>query len=917
MVRISLPLPLAGAALAILTLAVAGATEKPGVVDRLPAAARTQVDFERQIRPIVAQKCIACHGAVQQKGGLRLDRRADALRGGDSGPAIVPGKSLESRLVHYVAGLDPKKVMPPSGGRLTAGQVGLLRAWIDQGAMWPEPKDEGGRMKDERGQPGSLHPSSFRLHPSVHWAFVPPRLPRLPAVKNQKWVRNPIDAFVLARLEKLGIVPSPEADRSTLIRRLSLDLTGLPPSPAEVDRFVQDGSPDAYERLVDRLLASQHFGERWGRHWLDLARYADSDGYEKDLPRPYAYLYRDWVINALNQDLPFDQFTIQQLAGDLLWEEMGKRGNGGNGKAAISSFPHFPISYPDVVVATGFHRNTLKNKEGGADPEEDRVKATVDRTSTTGTVWLGLTVGCAECHSHKYDPISQREFYGLYAFFNNAREVDLPTPGPGEMEAYQKAKKAFDEAHAPLLAALAAYEKTELPARQAEWEKRVHLPDPKLPEPVARVLALPPGQRSAEHQAELTKHYRTLDERLIQLSQAVAGHAKKEPPAPATRAQTLGDNPTPPGTFIHVRGDFLRKGEPVQPHTPGVLHPFNPSGEKPTRLDLARWLVDPGNPLTARVAVNRAWQHLFGRGLIGTPNDFGTRGERPSHPELLDWLAGYFVAGNGEMGKWGNGKTDISSLPHSPISSPRPWSLRNLIRLIVTSATYRQSSAVRADLAERDPRNLLLARQNRFRPEAEIVRDLYLAASGLLNPAVGGPSIRPPLPADIAALGYAGSVKWPESTGPDRYRRGMYVFFQRTVPYPQLATFDAPDSNVACTRRERSNTPLQALTLLNDPVFVECAQALGRRIAAEKLSSTEDRVRYGFRLCLGRHPSPAETARLAKLYAEMLPLCQANPEGAAKLAGGPLPPGVNAPEVAAWVVVARTIMNLDEFVTRE
>jgi hypothetical protein len=499
-----------------------------------------------------------------------------------------------------------------------------------------------------------------------------------------------------------------------------------------------------------------------------------------------------------------------------------------------------PENLRSKLLATGFHRNTLKNREGGVDQEEDRVKVTVDRANTTGAVWLGLTVGCAQCHSHKYDPITQREYYGLYAFFNSAREVDVPATAP----------------------------------------------------------------------------------------------AAKPSKAAVPQVPTLAENPKPSQTHILIRGDFLRPGDPVQPHVPAVL-PGLGSAEAPSRLALARWLVDPRNPLTPRVTVNRIWQNLFGQGLVTTPDDFGIRGARPSHPELLDWLASSFAgenealragnearrAGNGEMGKrrTGGERVSISSFPHFPVSSRvgLGWSLKSLIRLIVTSATYRQSSQSRRDLDEHDPRNVLLARQSRFRPEAEIVRDLYLAASGLLSPKVGGPSIRPPLPGDIAALGYAGSVKWQETTGPDRYRRGMYIFFQRTVPYPQLVEFDAPDGNNSCTRRERSNTPLQALTLLNDPVFVECAQGLGRRLAQNPDHSPEARIRQAFRLTVSREPTAAEVARLKRLHTEMLALCRANGASAAKLAGKDLPAGLDPAETAAWVMVARTVLNLDEFITRE
>ena len=590
---------------------------------------------------------------------------------------------------------------------------------------------------------------------------------------------------------------------------------------------------------------------------------------------------------------------------------MRKLGNEGN---SISQFPNFPISYPDVVIATGFHRNTLTNREGGVDQEEFRIKAVKDRVDTTGTVWLGLSAACANCHDHKYDPITQKEYYQLFAFFNSDLEVDLPALKPDELEAYQKAKKTFDEEHSKLTTALAAYEKEQLPFRQIEWEKNVKRSDASLPPAIAQILTLPPSQRSNAQKAELTKYYRTLDPQWVKLNETVTQHAKKAPTEPA-KAMTLSVNPNPPKSHVHERGGFLRPGEEVQPGTLAVLNEFKPANGKPTRLDLARWLVDPSNPLTARVTVNRIWQNLFGQGLVTTVNNFGTRGEKPSHPELLDWLAVEFMSQrvNGSMGK-----RDIDPFTHLPIDSYGcGWSQKAMIKLIVTSSTYRQSSANRPDLRERDPKNVLLARQNRFRPEAEIVRDLYLSASGLLNPTIGGPSIRPPLPADIAALGYAGSVKWAESKGDERYRRGMYIFFQRTVPYPMLMTFDAPDANLTCTRRERSNTPLQALTLLNDPAFFECAQALGRRIVTDKPNFMRDRIRYTFKLCLGREPTPSEFARVKKLYDETLPLCQANPESAKEIIGEPKPASADIAEAAAWVTVARTVLNLDEFVTRE
>jgi hypothetical protein len=995
-----------------------------------------RVDFARDIRPILARNCCECHGPEKRKSGLRLDRKADALAGGDSGPVIAPGRSDESELISRVTDDDPTTAMPPKGRRLSRRQVELLRAWIDQGAPWPDGVD---------ATPVAID----------HWAFRPPSRPTPPAVRRGDWVRTPIDTFVLAKLERLGVSPSPEADRPAQIRRLSLDLLGLPPTLAELAAFVADPAPDAYDRLVDRLLASPHCGERWGRHWLDLARYADSDGYEKDSPRPHAWRYRQWVIDAINRDLPFDQFTIEQLAGDLL-----------------------PVAAPEQKAATGFHRNTLTNKEGGVDPEEFRVAAVVDRVNTTGTVWLGLTVGCAQCHNHKYDPITQEEYYGLFAFFNTGREVDLPAPPRlEEVRAYEQAKSAYDGAHARLEAALARYDEYERPARQAEWE-RAHaaavagsrwlvldpiamtsaagttlsrLPDrsvlasgtspatdtytivaetdlesitavrvevldhpslpakgpgraangnfvlseialmaapsaapgraiavglqapsadfsqaqwdiagaidgnlktgwaiaqqfgtshravfettddipggrrtrleialqqqhgdrhtigrlrlavinrkrpPKadgLPDDVAEILFLAPAGRTDAQRERLAAYHRTIDPEWSRRHAAVAAHAKRAPAPPDARAMTLAENPNPPTTHVLIRGDFLRPGAVVRPHTPAILPTLAAARGTPTRLDLARWLVDPANPLTPRVAVNRIWRHLFGRPLVATVEDFGTRGEPPTHPELLDWLAAEFPA--------------------------RGWSPKLLIRSIVTSATYRQASRTRPELVDRDPNNAWLARQNRFRPEAEVLRDLALAVSGLLQPILGGPSARPPQPPGISEITYAGSARWVESTGPNRYRRGLYTWFQRTSPYPMLVTFDAPDANVCAARRERSDTPLQALTLLNDAVFVECAQAFGRRIVTESpRQDPKTRIAYAFRLGLARDPTAAEAAELGRLYETLVRECRSDPEAAAKLAGPLKPPGIDSPEAGAWVALARTILNLDEFVTRE
>jgi mono/diheme cytochrome c family protein len=830
---------------ALLCLPTLRAADAPAKKE-LPAATKRPIDFARDVRPILQKTCVGCHGPDKQRGGLRLDDGALALKGGNSGPAFKPGDAAGSRLLTLAAGLDPERHMPPGDRKpLTPEEIGHLRAWIEQGADWP------------KGD------AAVKADLSTHWAFQPIKRPAVPDVKDTSWPRNDLDRFVLARLEKERLAPSPEADRVTLIRRLSLDLIGLPPSPEEVEAFVGDRSADAYEKVVDRLLASPHYGERWGRHWLDAARYADSDGFEKDGARPYAWRYRNWVLDALNRDLPYDRFIVEQLAGDLL-----------------------PDATAEQKVATGFHRNTLTNKEGGVDAEQFRVEQVLDRVNTTARVFLGATLGCAQCHDHKYDPFSQRDYYQFFAFFNGDDEVDIPAPVSGEEEALRKAREAHEKKFQELTEAVSDYRQRRLPEQLRKWEDGLTLPELRgLPAGVRAVLLVEPALRSAPQALLLVDYFAQIDPQLKALNRAVEEHRKSAPKP--TLAPTIARGKGRK-THVLIRGDFLRPGVEVGPGVPAVLGGTLP--EKATRLDLARWIASADNPLTARVAANWVWHRYFGRGLVATLEDFGTQGEKPSHPELLDHLATELVR--------------------------RKWSLKAFHRYLVTSATYRQSSKARPELAERDPNNVLLARQSRQRLEAEILRDQALAVSGLLTRTVGGPSVRPPQPAGISELTYAGSAKWVESVGPDRYRRGLYIWFQRTSPYPMLMTFDAPDSNVCCVRREKSNTPLQALTLLNDAAFVECAQALGARLREAK-GDVKERLRLGMRLCVAREPTSTELARLAKLYDDLLALCKAKPEQAAKLAGKGLPKGVDAAEAAAWTALARTLLNLDEFVTRE
>ncbi len=817
---------------------------------------QTSPDYTRDVQPLLEKRCYMCHGPQQQMSGLRLDQQASAAR------VIEPGHAAQSRLIQMVSGTE-KKVMPPVGERLTTTQIAMLRAWIDAGAKWP----------------------ASAAAPAVHWSFRKIQRPEVPAVRDRAWPRNAIDNFVLAKLDAEGIAPSPEAGKATLLRRVSLDLTGLPPTPQELDAFLQDNRPDAYERAVDRLLASPHYGEKWARYWLDLARYADSDGYEKDRSRPWAWRWRNWVIDAFNRDMPYDEFTIEQLAGDLL-----------------------PDKTIDTLVATGFNRNTLTNREGGTDPEQFRDEQVLDRAATLGTVWLGLTVGCAQCHNHKFDPISQKEFYQLTAFFNTQEEVNIPAPLPGEAGPYLAARPAYDERRRALLM------EYHIPENQADWEDKLRYAALHPGEHddwtfaygefthnvdnARKVLFKPWNERSEWQQNQMTDYFLSscgnlypkqhcADLKLGELRKKLNEAAASLPPF--AWAPVLLESDTPPKTYIHIKGDWREHGDEVHPDTPAVLPPL-PPGAPHTRLTLARWLVSPDNPLTARVAVNRLWQELFGRGIVRTSEDFGTQGDPPTHPELLDWLASEYMA--------------------------RGWSTKQMIRLMVTSATYRQSSNARPELVSRDPDNALLARQARLRVPAEMVRDESLFAAGLLDLRIGGASVRPPQPKGVAELSYAGSVKWVESTGADRYRRGLYIHFQRTTPYPQLMNFDAPNANLSCTRRERTDTPLQALNLLNDPVFVEAAQGMAFRILREAPAGFRQRLNYAMRMTVARDATAQEAERLGRYYDDTLRRLASDGNTAEALFPNRIE-GVPQTEAAAWVELSRVLLNLDEFITRE
>ena len=992
-------------------------------------AAEAPVDFARDIQPLLASRCYDCHGPEKAKGGLHLTTRQNALRGGESGePTFIAGGSARSLLIKRVTTLDEDDVMPQKGARLAPAEVALLRRWIDEGAVWPE------NLK--------------------HWAYVKPVRPPLPALASTAPAARPlnaIDRLVFARLEKEGLAPAPAVDPARWLRRVSLDLVGLPPSPNDVAAFLADapaGEP-AYARVVDRLLASPHYGERWARPWLDLARYADSHGFQRDDLRDL-WPYRDWVVSAMNADLPFDRFTVMQLAGDLLPEAHPKKN-------------------PDPLIATGFHRATPTNVEAGTDQEEGRVNQVFDRVNTTGAVWLGTTLECAQCHHHKYDPISQRDYYRLFAFFNHTeRETDFTTAkslaalkfiGPyltlpdltadaaqstlavrtAEIDtriatASARALADFPAWEQSLVASLATAGQThpleivefessgevefrQLPDRSLVIDsaperdtssitvrtkltgitgfKLEALTDPSLPGSgpgrgdaarpnfvlngfqitatpdagapapvklvrasasfsqakfavenllrpeinpregwaispqfardhwaifetdtplgsvagttftfrltqqfgaarmigrlrlsaltgriggttipagVASALAVAPAQRTTAQTEALHAYHLASDAAVAALRQEKIRLASAVTPVSSPRTLVMRELAQPRATTVLTRGNFLDPGEPVQPGTPAMLHPFPSSTAQPTRLDLARWLVDPENPLVARVTVNRWWAEFFGRGLVGTSEDFGAKGDAPTHPELLDWLSVEFV----EHG----------------------WSMKHLHRLIALSATYRQSSRISPESWTRDDQNRLLARGPRFRLDAEAIRDNALAVAGLLSPKLGGPPVRPFQPAGLWDNKVGGDkVTYDLSTGEDAYRRGLYTVWKRGSPYPSFINFDATARTACTVRRSRSNTPLQALTLLNDPVYVEAARALAARVVRECTdTSVSARLRHAFQLCLARPPSSVELAALERLHAQQS--------------------AAHAAPDTAWQAVASALLNLDEMITK-
>jgi hypothetical protein len=1035
---------------AIFLFALLAFSQRPAAKKNLPVSGAEKIDFAADIRPILEKSCFPCHSAKKAMGQLRLDDRRMALKGGSSGVAIRPGDSRNSLLLQRISGLGNQARMPLLGDPLDKTQIDLIGAWIDQGAVWNDDDTDAGRRTPDTA-------------PAGHWAYRKPLRHTPPAVKNRAWIRNPIDHFILARLEKEGLQPSPEAAKETLLRRLYLDLTGLPPAPEEIDEFLTASDPKAYEKVVDRLLASPHYGERWARLWLDLARYADTNGYEKD-NRRVMWKYRDWLIQALNRDLPFDRFTIEQIAGDML-----------------------PNATLDQKIATGFHRNTLLNQEGGVDPEEARWEVTVDRVNTTATVWLGTTLGCAQCHNHKYDPFTQKDFYRVFAFFDNAeyqiegrplekwaKEPTLYLPTPEQAAKRDELNQEITKLEETLKTIT-----PELASQQSQWEGEVReaanhwttlepveysaisatlkklddhsilatgeispkdvytitaktnltgitairleaLPDAKLPkggpgrdaygnfalngfdvqlspaddpdkkEPVVFVdaasddgsvknllrkdssgwrieatndgermarqavfvpqtpvgsaggtlleiklrhnnpavkqtigrfrlsvttagkptavaniavklrpiLNLSMDQRSKEAKEKLSQYFLSIAPALAESRERFNRARKALADLNILTAEVMAEKPSYERPFTHLRnrGSFTSVGEKVYAGVPASLHPL-PDNQMPNRLGLAYWLVDSENPLVARVTVNRFWEQFFGQGLVETSEDFGTQSQPPSHGELLDWLATEFM-----RGKWGLNK----------------WSMKAIQRLIVTSATYRQSSRVTPQLLARDPYNRLLARGARFRLEAEMIRDLALSASGLLSRKIGGASVFPLQPEGVWNTPYS-SERWQVSSGEDRFRRGLYTFIRRTAPYPMFTTFDAPSREQCTVRRVRTNTPLQALTMLNDEAFFVAARALAGRMTKQGRGDIQTGIGYGFRLCTSRQPTARELARLMALFEQQHERFGKDAAAAKALLKDDSDslPVKQRSEMAALTLVANVLLNLDETLTRE
>lgn len=764
---------------------------------------RKTVQFNRDIRPILSENCFQCHGPDehQRKAKLRLDIRESAV----ARHAVVPGDASASLLIERVNSTNAEERMPPekSGRKLSTQQIALLQRWIEQGAKYEQ-----------------------------HWSLIPPQRAETPKVKQDAWPRNAIDHFILARLEKEGVKPAAEAAKATLLRRVTLDLTGLPPTLQEREAFLADQSPQAYDKVVDRLLQSSRFGERMAMHWLDLARYADTNGYNNDEDR-MQWMWRDWVIDAFNRNMPYDQFIVEQLAGDLL-----------------------PNPTLQQKIATGFNRNHVLTTEGGIIDEEYRVEYVADRVHTTSTVFLGLSMQCARCHDHKFDPITQKDYYSFFAFFNNIAEKTV----------------GFNQARVA-----EPFIKIPTKEQQAEQDKLIARKKQLTGKLTERQASLVTDETARRLISELVMN----DKRLKELEKAI----------PAT--MIMQEMPKPRQTFLLKRGQYDQPGEPVTANVPASMQRLA-SGMPANRLGLAKWLVEPTHPLTARVAVNHWWSMLFGTGIVETVEDLGSQGAWPSHPELLDWLASELIRTR--------------------------WNVKDMLRLMVTSATYRQASRVSPELLERDPKNRLLARGPRFRLPAETIRDNALAVSGLLKERMGGPSVMPYQPDGLwQDVSVERRAVYKQDVGDNLYRRSMYTFWKRTCPPPGMMTFDAPDRETCTIRRARTNTPLQALVLMNDPTYLEAARKLAEKVV-NKGDKDELRLVRLYRLVLSRDPNPSEQDTLLGLLRKSRERYQASPDKAARLlsiGASPRDTKLDAVELAAWTTLCSLVLNLDETITKD
>ncbi|MCE9531097.1 MAG: PSD1 and planctomycete cytochrome C domain-containing protein [Planctomycetes bacterium] len=846
---------------------------------RLTAAEAEPIRFNRDVRPILASACFGCHGQAKQKSELRLDTAEAAYaKNKKSGlEAIVARRPAASEAIRRIFATNEAEVMPPldSHKKLTPEQKAILKRWVEEGAVY-EP----------------------------HWAFTPIAKPAVPKANG---LTNPIDAFLGERLASLKLAANEEADRPTLIRRVSFTLTGLPPTLKEVDAYLADQKEGAYERMVDRYLASPHYGETMARHWLDLARYADTHGLHLDNERGM-WLYRDWVVRSFNENKRFDAFTVEQLAGDLL-----------------------PNPTRDQLVATGFNRCNVTTGEGGSIDTEWYFRNAVDRTAVAAETWLGLTAGCAQCHDHKFDPISQKDFYSLYAFFYSAagspldgnallHEPSIKMSTPEQEKKLVEFDRRLQSLDVAIAGATARYVDPALSAsivlngREAldpthsylAWISTKGGPDAaKLPKEITAIFAAlnNPGQKPSTIQKQKLEAYFlravcpitdvVLDPLMKSKELVTAEKTKLEQSIPSS--MIFRDAPTPRQAFVMLRGQYDKPGDKVEPNTPAAF-PRLKTTSRPTRLDLARWMVGKENPLTARVYVNRLWQQFFGLGLVKTSNDFGLQGEPPTHMELLDWLAADFRDGG--------------------------WDIRATVRLMLTSAAFRRSSKVTPTMLQADPENRLYARGPRFRLDAEQVRDNALYLSGLLDLTMGGKGVKPYQPDNIwEPVGFTGSntANYKRDSGNALYRRTLYTFFKRTAPPPFMANFDTPNREQPCSRRDRSNTPLQALQLLNDIQHVEAARAFAERIMTEGGATETDRLTYAFRLILARAPTSRELSILKDEWNVHLARYKKAPGDAAKLIAigeAKAKLGLKSEEVAAYTLVASMLLNLDETLTR-